>query len=106
MCGEISTFNEKTKRHSPSSCIYCPHHSLPLDKEGQFLYFLHFRMSSSLLYQLPSSHGSSATSTRNQRTSSTDKLGLAKRTSSTSSLHRSTSNKSNSSIGAISKGNK
>lgn len=60
-------------------------------------------MSTPLPYQLPSSH---TTSKHYRRRSSTDKPGLVQRTSSTSSLHRITSNKSNSSAGATSKGHK
>jgi hypothetical protein len=45
-------------------------------------------------------------STQYRPRSSTDKPGLVQRTSSTSSLHRITSNKSNSSTGATSKGHK
>lgn len=63
-------------------------------------------MPSPLPYQLPSSHTSSITSARYRRKSSTEKPGLIQRTSSTSSLHRTTSNKSQSSTGATSKGHK
>src|SRR5271156_5586850 len=56
-------------------------------------------------YQLSSSQSSSSTSSRalQHRKSSTEKPGFVHRTSSSSSLHRATSNKSNSSLGLPSK---
>jgi hypothetical protein len=62
-------------------------------------------MASPLHYQLPSSHASSTASTRHRK-SSTDRPELVQQNSSTNSLHRSISSKSNSSTGLATKGGK
>lgn len=74
-----------------------------IQNERELAFPQHFHMASPLHYQLPPSHASSTASTRHRK-SSTDKLGLVERNSSTNSLHRSISSKSNSSTGLAPKG--
>jgi hypothetical protein len=92
----------------PSHILISPFFLLDLvfsrRKETSSIPFLYIitRMPSPLPLQLPSSHNSAITSSSRfaqHRKTSADKPGLVQRTSSTSSLHRVVSNKSNSSIG-------